>query len=305
MNPWDAQWSLSSEDAGRRIRAAFPELASEPVRFLSEGWDNHVFTCGSELLFRFPRRDVAVPLLWAEYRLLPLLQPHLPAPIPSARFWSDADDTGRPFAGVPFIAGETACRVPEERLEDVALARDLGAFLRSLHTIAVTGQVRKSILPDHFRRTNLPRRRALVEGDRPTLQRLLGSKLDRVFALLDVWQHSPVPERRTVVHGDLYARHVLVSESGRLAGIIDWGDVHLGCPALDLAVAWAVLPAPSRPAFFEAYGPVDAPHLRVARFRALFHACRTLSYAVDIADPHLEQASRRAIDAVLADPGPR
>src|SRR5262249_52882689 len=37
-----------------------------------------------------------------------------------------------------------------------------------------------------------------------------------------------------LVHADLGPEHLLV-ESGRLAGVIDWGDARIGDPALDYA----------------------------------------------------------------------
>jgi hypothetical protein len=50
-----------------------------------------------------------------------------------------------------------------------------------------------------------------------------------------------------LVHGCLYSRHVIVEpsdaesdEDARLAGIIDWGDVHAGDPSGDLACAWSL-----------------------------------------------------------------
>jgi Ser/Thr protein kinase RdoA (MazF antagonist) len=55
------------------------------------------------------------------------------------------------------------------------------------------------------------------------------------------------PARLTIVHGDLYARHVLVDERGALSGVIDWGDIHLGDPAIDLAIAHLVLRPGSSP----------------------------------------------------------
>ncbi len=43
-----------------------------------------------------------------------------------------------------------------------------------------------------------------------------------------------------LMHGDLYARHLLLDESFQLSRVIDWGDLHAGDGAVDLAVAWLV-----------------------------------------------------------------
>ncbi|MGV9677832.1 phosphotransferase [Nocardia sp. NPDC003482] len=57
----------------------------------------------------------------------------------------------------------------------------------------------------------------------------------------------------TVVHGDLGPDHVLV-EGDRLTGVIDFGDAHVGDPAIDLAWALYGTPAPFRHALAESYG---------------------------------------------------
>ena len=57
-----------------------------------------------------------------------------------------------------------------------------------------------------------------------------------------------------LVHGDLNLRHVLVDEHGRLAGVIDWGDLCLADPVVDLSIAYAAFAGPSRRALLSAYG---------------------------------------------------
>ena len=47
---------------------------------------------------------------------------------------------------------------------------------------------------------------------------------------------------RSVCPGDLYVRHLLLNELCELTGVIDWGDVHLGDPAVDLMIAYSFLP---------------------------------------------------------------
>jgi aminoglycoside phosphotransferase (APT) family kinase protein len=38
-----------------------------------------------------------------------------------------------------------------------------------------------------------------------------------------------------LIHADLGPEHLLCDDSGRLVGVIDWGDVAVGDPALDYA----------------------------------------------------------------------
>jgi hypothetical protein len=47
------------------IAAQFPDLPSEPVTRLGQGWDHELFTAG-EWIWRFPRRAERVPWLTRE-----------------------------------------------------------------------------------------------------------------------------------------------------------------------------------------------------------------------------------------------
>ena len=46
---------------------------------------------------------------------------------------------------------------------------------------------------------------------------------------------------QALVHGDFHVRHVLVAGGG-VSAVIDWGDVCVGDPSIDLQLAWALLP---------------------------------------------------------------
>jgi hypothetical protein len=55
----------------------------------------------------------------------------------------------------------------------------------------------------------------------------------RLFvAIFDAASAGYVPLTDTPVHGDLYARHLLISDDRQLACVIDQGDVHRGDPAV-------------------------------------------------------------------------
>jgi aminoglycoside phosphotransferase (APT) family kinase protein len=81
-----------------------------------------------------------------------------------------------------------------------------------------------------------------------------------------------------VVHGDLYARHLLLDEKKNLCGAIDWGDLHVGDPALDLAIALTTLPQSALPMFLSAYGNVDRTAWERATYRAIYHSVLVAHY---------------------------
>ena len=110
-----------------------------------------------------------------------------------------------------------------------------------------------------------------------------------------------MPRTDTLVHGDLYFRHLLVNTDNQLAGVIDWGDVHLGDPAIDLAIALTFLPPKAEEVFRRSYGPIAPLTWQIARLRALWHSVTVLLYGHDIEDADLVRESRLALQYLARD----
>jgi aminoglycoside phosphotransferase (APT) family kinase protein len=99
-----------------------------------------------------------------------------------------------------------------------------------------------------------------------------------------------------VVHGDLNFRNFLVDgDDGVLSGVIDWGDAHIGHPAIDLSVVYSFLPPNARPEFLKAYGEVNPAMLLLAKFRSLYINIVILIYAHDIGDMKQLLEAQRAL----------
>lgn len=103
------------------------------------------------------------------------------------------------------------------------------------------------------------------------------------------------PQATCLVHGDLYSRHLLVDENNQLCGVIDWGDVHLGSPAIDLAIAHSFLPPSAHDIFRRAYGSLEEDTWQWARFRALYHSTAIAVYSHEVSDETLELESITAL----------
>ena len=79
---WEAEKVVDSSLALTLINQQFPSLEAHTIRFLGLGWDNTAFLINEKIIFRFPRRQVAVALLQDEAHFLPKLAPHLPLSLP-------------------------------------------------------------------------------------------------------------------------------------------------------------------------------------------------------------------------------
>lgn len=97
------------------------------------------------------------------------------------------------------------------------------------------------------------------------------------------------------MHGDLYCRHLIFNKE-ELIGIIDWGDVGVNSPAVDLSVIFSFYPQQCRQTFFDRYGAIDNQTLAYARFLGLYSAITVMLYGHAMNDDMLV---REANDAIL------
>ena len=257
--PWESAQPVDEARAAALVGRQFPALRGAPVRAVATGWDNSVLLVG-DVLFRFPRRKVAVELQARELAVLPLVA-GLPLAVPQpTHLGSPADDYPWPFWGGPLIPGSELALVPCDR---TAAAEAAGAFLRSLHALTVDVD-----LPVDPNVRGAPADRAARTHD--WLDRLAAQGIwhrdPEVEAVVDV-PLGPPSGAQVLVHGDLHPRHLLVSPSGQPTGVIDWGDTCFAHPAVDLSLAWSAFEGPARDAMLAAYGPVSAD--TEARGRAL------------------------------------
>jgi aminoglycoside phosphotransferase (APT) family kinase protein len=235
-----------------------------------------------------------------EVRVLPRLAPHLPLAIPTP-VWAGVP-TERfpwPFAGYHKVSGRTGCSVdwtPEQRR---AAAEPLAHFLSALHSTDAAGL---GLPPDYIDRTDMAARRPnFIERVEELLSAGViadGRPLLRLFERDDF----PPPTSRPVpTHGDLYERHIVVDDDARPAGIIDWGDVHAGDPAVDLSLLYRFWPPDMRDGFLRVYGSVDERTATLARLRAAFHAVATTAFAHSTGDAALLNAGLTAMRHVVQD----
>lgn len=298
--PWTPERPVDAALAASLVVVRFPELT--PIRSIEPfglGWDNVAYLVNGEAVFRFPQRSIAAPLIETEGRVLPKLVGRLPLAIP-APLWIGRGDASLgypwPFAGYRLLPGRPACRADLDLAARRRAAVPLARFLAALHAVPLDEARAMGAGPDALARTDVERRTA------ETLERLAHVRALGLLEadawperLLEVSRGARFAPREALVHGDLYSRHLLVDEAGDLAGVIDWGDVHVGHPGLDLSIAYSFLPSDARARFFEAYGPVPEETHTLARFRALFSLVATLGYGAETGDEPLVREARTGL----------
>jgi aminoglycoside phosphotransferase (APT) family kinase protein len=300
---WTAEIVVGEPLARHLLRDQFPNLPARSLRLLATGWDNTVWVVDEKWAFRFPRREIAVPLVERELVVLPRLEQVVPLALPVPRFVGrESDSYPWPFLGSEFLRGRELGSVALESHVECEVAIALGRFLRALHSRNTL-----SSIPERSRLPADPNRRADMSVRVPRAREMLARLADqglwnaRVEAerLLDAAASLPPSRTRSLVHGDLHFRHLLVAD-GRLTGIIDWGDVCRADPSVDLQLAWSFFSQPARAVLLDEYG--DVPPERELRARALglsLNAHLAL-YGHDEALPEVERAALASLDRLAA-----
>jgi len=344
VHPWDPEVVIDAAFAHELLEHAFPSrFARAGVLPFGAGWDNEAFLAndgpggsgGVEWVVRFPRRELGGVLMEHELAVLPGLAAHferratstaggLALPVPELVHTASK---GAPreypwsFGAYRLLTGSTACRAdlppPAER---VGAAR-LGAFLAALHSSPVA--LSALAPPEPAGRANrlarwqamerrmtelTPSTMAFVAAGAPRMGGFEALTPEAFLARAAELAQAPNCTSGHLVHGDLYGRHVLVDPaSGAPTGMIDWGDVHVGDAAGDLALGWTFFAGAARARFLEAYcatarteqgapDPIASdPHLiDRARFRAMDYAVLLLVFGQARAEPALLGLGRDA-----------
>ncbi len=298
---WDAELAVSTPQAEKLIEAQFPELIPADIKILDYGFDNTVMKVNRDWVFRFPRREIAVRLLETEGELLPLLEEsgmdlQIPFPVhygkPSSLYkW--------PFLGHRFVEGTLPSRADEVLREGAAAVR-LARFLKKLHGTDVAEAEKRGVPYDEMDRLNVEKRKAVLEKNTDEVKKLgLSQQVMDLETYLDHLPKKPLPQETTLVHGDLHFKNIVVNEAGVLAGILDWGDVHLGHRAIDLNLVYCFLTPKGREVFFREYGEVEEVELEYARFKAIYTNVVLLLYGHHEKQPHTVTEAQNGLKLAL------
>ena len=275
----------------------FPQWADFPIQpVLPGGWDNRTFRLGESMVVRLPRAADYAGQVEKEQRWLPRLAPLLPFAIPAPLA------IGEPAHGYPWrwsiyrwIEGDSAAIGHIADARD--FATDLAKFLIALQRIDATEGPQPGT--HNFYRGGL-----LTTYDADTRKAIaaLNGKID-VVAATEVWEAALATTWTRLpvwVHGDISLGNLLVKE-GSLSAVIDFGQLGVGDPACDLAIAWTLFNGETREVF-RAMLPLDAGTWARGRGWTLWKALIVLAGLTDTNAVEAAQ-SWRIIDEVILDHG--
>ncbi|MBT8160343.1 MULTISPECIES: aminoglycoside phosphotransferase family protein [Arthrobacter] len=273
------------------LKEQAPAFSDLPLTLFANGWDNVIYRLGDEMAVRMPRREAAAHLVLHEQQYLAGYALRSPVPVPAPIHAGRPSGTYPwPWSVVPWLDGTPAMLALQESRN--AAAEDLAAFLLAIHVPAAAGApvnpvrgvplaARSSVVQER-----LDDSRRYPQGDR----------------LRDIWLRAcaapPWSGPGLWLHGDLHPANVLLQPDGRLAAVIDFGDLGAWDPAVDLAVAWLMFDDGARHRFVAALGPaVGADDWVRARGWAVALATAMVTFSDD--NPGMAGVGRFAVTQLL------
>lgn len=224
------------------LASSLPTLPTKKLRLVlaGEGFDTWE---ADGAVVKFPKGPEHAAKLDREVAMAGLLSERLGPLVPAVREVAAAVD-GFPYSSVVFERargrpGQTAegQMVRPKPWARTSLARDVAAAFSKLHTTPVkraraAGATKRPLDLD-----------AMMDIDQKAIawaSRVAGHKVDR-FLVDSIPAAARAQGAWSLCHGDVKGEHLYVSEDGgRLTGIVDWADVTISDPAVDLAgvVIW-------------------------------------------------------------------
>lgn len=274
----------------RLIAEQFPQWEALPLMPVSSaGTDNALYRLGDDMVVRLPLIPKAADPIVKELTWLPILAPLLPVAIPIPL------GEGKPTADYPWPWAvyrwlEGAVPTPKSLENSESLATELANFISALHKVDVPDG------PATNRNNSLASRDADTRVAITALESVIDTKA-ATAAWEEALQAAPFSGAPVWVHGDLLPGNILVKD-GHLSAVIDFGNVGMGDPALDLIIAWNLLPATARTTFRNAPDIDDATWQR-GKGWALSIALIQLPYYKDT-NPVMAAGARQTINEVLS-----
>jgi len=252
------------------VERRWPALGVRTFEPVGDGWDCFTYLVNGEWVFQFPRSADATASLAKQIAVLPELAREVSSAIPSPEFTSTeplcmgyARIEGRAMsADVDGIWPERLGRF----LYDLHLTPPEFVGLRSVTAAAVRDGLRRTV--DELSAHVLPQ---LDAGERAGVERTLAAFLD---------DDDNFRFATGLTHGDVGPEHVLITDAGDLAGVIDWGDLEVGDPVFDLAWVINAMPEIGERVLGAYGGPPDDRFLVRSRFAFMLMPWHEVLYGV-------------------------
>jgi aminoglycoside 2''-phosphotransferase len=224
------------------IHEAYPDFVIEKVHSQNqEGQFNDILVINDEFIFRFPRYSEGVAGLIAEIQLLKFIHGYVSLPIPNPVYSKiKAEVASKVFMGYRIIPGEPLWREKLAAITDnqtlQRLANQLASFLKELHNIpinSVTENLPVQDGPDEWAKMYADIQHNLYHFMRSDAQAWASDHFETYLNKPQLHKF-----KACLRHGDFGPSNILYDHEAQvISGIIDFGAIGLGDPAIDIAAA--------------------------------------------------------------------
>lgn len=209
------------------IRQKMPETPIREIQAITNGWDNDLYLVNGHLAFRFPKTEEVAKKVEKEMELLIQIKEQMELVLKVPEYTPHYGSNGElQCVSYKFLQGTTFKGLKEEQTDENA--RLLGTFLSQLHSV----QPKESFIAEKNRQYWESFYGELQEKVLPQLPKTDRKAVEEVFGAFLVGFKEE--KSRTIIHGDLTLSNI-VSNQGKITGIIDFTDAHVGDAALDFA----------------------------------------------------------------------
>ncbi|MFA5030097.1 MAG: aminoglycoside phosphotransferase family protein [Patescibacteria group bacterium] len=210
-----------------------PKVKRRNIALRDYGWDYMVFIVNNKTVFRFPRNTRGVESLDRQIKFAKKFQRHTVLSIPQPKLEIKNSVI---YATYPLVKGEPLKPVLLKRCtigNQQKIAKQLGVFLAELHNFPVLSAQRIGV---QHRQAGLASYDSTIHFEK-YLKRYVRNNEWK-------WAVNRLKEIRTVIrksqfqlvvaHNDIAPQHILFDQKRqKLTGIIDFGDLAIGDPAVD------------------------------------------------------------------------
>lgn len=213
----------------------YPEFESKSYEIKQSGQNNIIIIFENDEIFRCPRHEVNRLEMMKEYQTLSILENQVQLQIPKIKYYNLEGTIDELFLGYDYIKGEVLHQSMLEHLSLPALGKALSMFLYQLHDENIKIKLKPYLIEEDAYGYWMDMYNRIRKQLMPLMHEEKKKEVQEDFeAILSSLQESDF--KTTVIHGDFGLSNILINkEDSKVTGIIDFGSLAIGDPAVDIA----------------------------------------------------------------------
>ncbi|UOQ44887.1 phosphotransferase [Halobacillus salinarum] len=224
------------ETAQLMINEIDPEFDMDKVKVLGTGFGSIVIEGNEEIIYRIARNVETAKQYEKEVEILPIITNDLDINIPIP-IWYKINTPSVPSGIMAYkkIKGYSMSNELSEG-NKTKLAKEIAGFMIDLHQIPIENLIMNKNLKNKYDRESLTMLR------KNTIEVLEHQLSEEEHRTIKIWwddvlsDHTLFNYQPILCHGDMWYENILVNENqSSVVGVIDFSNMMIGDPAIDLA----------------------------------------------------------------------